>query len=341
MGSFLTTAVGLLQGLLLIGLLAVGLLLGLVILRAVAGAVSRRAFSFGSTFGLARYHGDTVYSRKMALKTRSLVCKTPDCSEVHENVQVPVSKLPVAVLRFDGDVMASDRERLARQIDEVVINKSRLSEAVVIVSSPGGGVAQYGQLYAEMERFRKEGIPLTVCVDTVAASGGYLMSLPANRIIAAPFATVGSIGVVAQVPNYRKLLEKIGVEGRIFTAGKYKRTVTTTGDDSPEAIEHFKAQLEAIHRQFIAAVTKYRKVDPDKVCTGAHWSALESVEQKLNLVDEVGTSHEYLFRLNVDRDLIFFLSASDAMMGRRVGGFVADLLERLVSRFSTRMNGLQ
>ncbi len=338
MGSFITTAVSLLQGLLLIGLLGVGLVIALVILRAVAGAVSRRAFSFGSTFGLARYHNDTVYARKIAIKTKLLVCKTPDCSEVHENVKLPASKLPVAILRFDGDVMASDRERLARQIDEVIINKSRLSEAVVIVSSPGGGVAQYGQLFAEMERFRQEKIQLTVCVDTVAASGGYLMSLPANKIIAAPFAMVGSIGVVAQMLNYRKLLEMIGVEGRIYTAGKYKRTVTSTGEDTPEAVEHFKAQLEAIHRQFTAAVTKYRKVDPDKACTGAHWTAAESVEQELNLVDEVGTSHDYLFKLNIDRDLIFFQSSGDAF-GRRVGGFTADLLERVATRISNRLTG--
>ena len=234
--------------------------------------------------------------------------------------------------------MASDRQTLARQIDEVVINKSRFAGAVVVVSSPGGGVAQYGQLYAEMERFRKEKIHLQVCVDTVAASGGYLMSLPANKIIAAPFAMVGSIGVVAQVPNYRKLLERIGVEGRIFTAGKYKRTVTTTGDDSPEAIEHFKADLEAIHRQFTAAVTKYRKVDPDRACTGAHWTAAQSVEQQLNLVDELATSSEYLFKLNQDRDLVFIGSASN-LFARRVGGFLADMCERVISRISHRLGG--
>lgn len=336
MGSFITTAVSALQGLLLVGLLGVGLLIALVVLRAVAGAVRRKTFTFGSTFGLARYHGDTVFSRKISLKTRQLVCKTPDCSEVHENVQLPASKLPVAVLRFDGDVTASDRDRLARQIDEVIINSTRLSSAVVIVSSPGGGVAQYGQLYAEMERLRKA-IHLTVCVDTVAASGGYLMSLPAHKIIAAPFATVGSIGVVAEVPNYRKLMEKIGIEGRVFTAGKHKRTVTTTGDDSPEALEHFRAQLEAIHKQFIASVTKYRKIDADKVCTGDHWTAEQSVAQGLNLVDEVGTSHDFLLRLNSDRDLIFFYSSE--MFARRVGGFAAELCERLFNRFSSRLNG--
>ncbi|MBY0551883.1 MAG: S49 family peptidase [Candidatus Obscuribacterales bacterium] len=334
MASFLTTLFSLLQGLLITGLLGVGFLLALVIFRAFVTGLSRRSISFGS-FGLSRYHRDTLYSKRLARSTPNRQTRTDAEIPAVDATDSASSRKPVAVLTFNGDIMASDRQTIARQIDEVVINKGRLQGAVVILSSPGGGVAQYGQLYAEMERFRKENIDLTVCVDTVAASGGYLGSLPANRIIAAPFAMVGSIGVVAQVPNYRKLLERLGVDYRTFTAGKYKRTVTTTGEDTPEAVAHFKEQLEAIHKQFTAAVTKYRKVDPDKACTGAHWTAQESMDQGLNLVDELGTSQEFLFKLNADRDLIFIGSNSDPI-GRRIGGFVADMLEPLVSRFSSR-----
>lgn len=331
MASFLSTLFSLLQGLLLTGLLGVGFLLALVIFRAVVSRLAQRSLSFGN-FGLSRYHSDTVYSKRLARSTPNRQKRTEVAVDA---AQTSSARKPVAILTFNGDIVASDRQTIARQIDEIVINKSRLHGAVVIMSSPGGGVAQYGQLYAEMERFRKENIDLTVCVDTVAASGGYLGSLPANRIIAAPFAMVGSIGVVAQVPNYRRLLERLGVDYRTFTAGKYKRTVTSTGEDTPEAVAHFKEQLEAIHRQFTAAVTKYRKVDPDKACTGAHWTAAESMEQGLNLVDELATSQEYLFKLNADRDLIFIGSNSDPI-GRRIGGFVADLVEPLISRFSSR-----
>lgn len=212
---------------------------------------------------------------------------------------------PVAVIRFDGDVMASQRNDLALLINEIIFNKERIDSVIAVVNSPGGAVPHYGQAYAEMERIRKAGIHLTVCVDTAAASGGYLMSVPANKIVAAPFAYVASIGVVAQVLNYFNLLKRAGIEPMIFTAGEYKRTVTATGEVDDEAKEHFKAQLAAIHAAFKAVVSKYRpNVNVEKVFTGEHWTAQESVDQELGLVDEIATSAEYLFGVNDDKDLV-------------------------------------
>lgn len=211
---------------------------------------------------------------------------------------------PVAVVRFEGDVMASQRNCLATLVNEILFNKDRISKAVFVITSPGGGVPHYGHAFAELERLRKAGIEFDVCVDTVAASGGYLMSLPANKIIAAPFAMVGSIGVVAQLMNFHSLLKRLGVEPLTFTAGKFKRTVTSTGEITEEGKEHFQSQLDSIHRAFGALVGKYRKVDLDRVTTGEAWSAAESVELGLNLVDEIATSAEYLFTLNGNSDLV-------------------------------------
>lgn len=245
---------------------------------------------------------------------------------------------PVAVLRFDGDILASDRRQFARLVDEVLVNKDRLTGTIVVVSSPGGGVAQYGQLYAEMERIRKAGIDLTVCVDTFAASGGYLMSLPANRIVAAPFAMVGSIGVVSELINANRFLRNLGLEPLVMTAGKHKRTVTITGEITDEAKAHYQQQLEAIHRQFIKAVTTYRNVDPDKVCTGDYWTAQESVELGLNLVDHLATSQEFLLEVNENYDLVVLMEKKSPFE-RGVFRFLTRLIDHVIERVSTRMRG--
>ena len=176
-----------------------------------------------------------------------------------KSAQSQDSQKPLAVLTFRGDVRAKHHDTFSRMIDEVVLNKEKLSEVVVRMTSPGGMVSQYGHVLAEMERIRAAGLPLTVCVDVVAASGGYLASLPATKILAAPFAVVGSVGVVAFVPNFRDFLTSHRIQPRTFTAGKYKRTVTLTDDANPEEVERFQAQLESIHVQFRELLVRYRR----------------------------------------------------------------------------------
>ena len=214
----------------------------------------------------------------------------------------------VAVLEFKGDIKASERWALSTLIDEVILNADQFEELVVKVESPGGAVAEYGFVYAELERIRERAskLRLTVCVDTVAASGGYLMSLPAHQILAAPFAMVGSIGVVSFVPNIRRLLQQFKIEPRTFTAGNHKRTVTLTDDASPEEIEHYKQQLALIHEQFKLALTKYRPhVQVENVATGEAWLAASTVEKNLGLVDGLRVSSDYLLELNRTRRLLF------------------------------------
>ena len=214
----------------------------------------------------------------------------------------------VAVLDFKGDLKASERWALSSLIDEVILNSGLFNEVVLKVESPGGAVAEYGFVYAELERIRERApeLQLTVCVDTVAASGGYLMSLPAHKIFAAPFAMVGSIGVVSFIPNIRRLLEKFNIEPRTYTAGNYKRTVTLTDDASEEDVRHYKQQLALIHEQFKHALKKYRPgVEVDKVATGEVWLASTSVDKGLGLVDGLRVSSDYLLELNREKSLVY------------------------------------
>lgn len=247
--------------------------------------------------GLWRYYKETQFERKAAYGgvLDSSQKKSKDKKE----------NKPIAVLHFNGDIKAKQHNTFAKLVDEVELNREELSEVVVVVMSPGGSVPQYGHVFSQMERLRAFDLPLTVCVDVVAASGGYLLALPATKIIAAPFAFVGSIGVVAFVPNFRGLLERLDVEPRTFTAGKYKRTVGLFDDASPAEVEHFKGQLTAIHEMFLGAVSKYRhNAKLELIETGDHWTAQDSISMELGLVDELGTANGYLLAVNRERDLV-------------------------------------
>jgi serine protease SohB len=241
--------------------------------------------------GLLKYHVHTQTRLKKALSAE----------KADENAKA------VATFSFKGDLLASERHSLSRLVDEIILNRERFSEVVVRVESPGGSVTDYGHVYAEMARIPQAGLKLSTCVDTVAASGGYLMCLPAQQIIAAPFSMVGSIGVVSFIPNVRKLLERFDVEPRTFTAGDYKRTVTMTDNATPEQVERYREQLNLIHSQFKQALARHRPhVQLEKVATGEAWLASTSLEKDLKLVDRLGVSADYLLELNRKQDLYEF-----------------------------------
>jgi len=340
--AFLTTALHVLLWALLISVLCVPVFFLLAMIASLVRRMKTGRQHAACSRGLFQLHKTTIYTGKRSIKSRMAAELKSNGNRAAAQPAAPAPAQapakPLAVLRFDGDIYASGRVQFARLVDELVVNKDRVAGAVVVVSSPGGGVAQYGQLYAEMERLRKAGIPLTVCVDTYAASGGYLMSVPANKIVAAPFATVGSIGVVSEFVNAHGFLKQLGFEPLTLTAGKYKRTVTPMGEITDEGKAHFQEQLNAIHRLFIAAVQKYRKVDPDKVCTGDHWTAQESVEQNLNLVDELATSQEYLLQANQENDLVFFSERRNPFE-RGIFRFLTRLSDHILERLTSIFMG--
>lgn len=199
------------------------------------------------------------------------------------------------LLDFDGDIKGSNVEQLRREIDLITDVATDRDEVVIRLTSPGGMVNSYGLCAAQLMRLRDKGIYLTVCVDSVAASGGYMMAAVANKIIAAPFSYIGSIGVVASIPNFHRLMDEHKVDYEQITAGKYKRTVTMFGKNTDEARAKLKEELEAIHKRFKEEVTTFRpQLDIEKFATGEHWLAKDAQER--GLVDEIETSDSYLER---------------------------------------------
>lgn len=197
------------------------------------------------------------------------------------------------VIHFNGDIKASQVSQLRDEITAVLAVADEQDEVVILLESPGGMVNGYGLAASQLQRIRDRKIPLTVCIDKVAASGGYLMSCVANRIIAAPFAIIGSIGVVAQIPNVHRWLKKNNIDVELVTAGEYKRTLTMIGENTEKGRKKFQEDLESIHQAFRNYVVANRhQLDIEKVSTGEHWLAVDAYD--LRLVDALKTSDDYL-----------------------------------------------
>ena len=208
----------------------------------------------------------------------------------------------VFVLDFHGDVRASRVSGLREEVTAILTLATPADEVVVRLENPGGTVNDQGLAASQLLRLRGHGVPLTVCVDTVAASGGYMMACVANRIVAAPFAVVGSIGVVAQVPNFYRLLDRVGVDVEQFTGGEFKRTVTMFGETTDADRAKLTEQIHEIHDLFKSFVAENRpQVDLARVATGEYWYGTKALE--LNLVDELSTSDDYLLAARDRADL--------------------------------------
>ena len=206
------------------------------------------------------------------------------------------SKEIVYVLDFKGDIQASAVGKLKQEINAIIASQVKCKEVVVKVESGGGSAYAYGLCAAELKRLVDNKIKLTVCIDKIAASGGYLMSCVATKIVAAPWAIVGSIGVIAQLPNFHRLLKKLDIDIEMHTAGKFKRTLTTLGKNTQQGREKFISELEDLHVVFKDFVKENRsKIQVAKVSTGEVWQGDKA--KKLGLIDEIGTSDDYLLKL--------------------------------------------
>jgi len=206
------------------------------------------------------------------------------------------SKEIVYVLDFKGDIQASAVDKLKQEINAIIASQVKCKEVVVKVESGGGSAYAYGLCAAELKRLVDNKIKLTVCIDKIAASGGYLMSCVATKIVAAPWAIVGSIGVIAQLPNFHRLLKKLDIDIEMHTAGKFKRTLTTLGENTKQGREKFISELEDLHVVFKDFVKENRsKIQVAKVSTGEVWQGEKA--KKLGLIDEIGTSDDYLLKL--------------------------------------------
>ncbi|OTG94830.1 protease SohB [Acinetobacter sp. ANC 3832] len=245
----------------------------------------------------------------------------------------------VYILDFKGDVQASAVENIREEITLILATaKAGRDRVVVRLESPGGMVHGYGLAAAQLVRLRDAGFHLTICVDKVAASGGYMMACIASEIISAPFAILGSIGVVAQVPNFNRLLKQHNVDFELYTAGEFKRTVTMFGENTPEGKAKFEEELQQTHVLFKHFVEKYRpQLNVEKVATGEHWYGQDAID--LNLVDQLKTSDEYLLSLLPQHDVYVIETRRKPTLGEKLGlqaaqmadAFIPAVVNKLVS----------
>ena len=236
----------------------------------------------------------------------------------------------IYVLDFKGDMAASAVESLREEITLILSTaKAGRDRIVVRLESPGGMVHGYGLAAAQLVRLRDAGFHLTICVDKVAASGGYMMACIANEVVSAPFAIVGSIGVVAQVPNFNRLLKDNKIDFELYTAGQYKRTVTMFGENTEEGKAKFEEELQQTHALFKHFVEKYRpQLNVEKVATGEHWYGRDALD--LNLVDKLQTSDEYLLHLLTQHDVYSIQTRKKPTLGEKLGLQAAQIADSLI-----------
>lgn len=251
------------------------------------------------------------------------------------------------VLNFlEGDVKASGVEQFREEITNLLLVAKKEEEVIINVESPGGIVHGYGLAAAQIIRLRDFGLKVTICIDKIAASGGYMMACTGHQIISAPFAIIGSVGVVAQVPNFHRLLKKNDVDFKEYTAGDFKRTVSLFGEVTEKGEKKFTEQLEATHVLFKNFVAKYRpQLDVEKIATGEYWFGEDAI--KLKLVDHLGTSDDYILnkikthtvvKLTIEKKPSFSEKISD-MFAQAVSLTLEKSIQR-IENFGRKKNNL-
>ena len=267
---------------------------------------------------------------KMEAKARKLAGKNKDKEET------PPAKKRVFVLDFNGDIKASACDNLREEITAVLGLASERDEVVVKLESGGGMVHSYGLAASQLSRITDKKIPLTICVDKVAASGGYMMACVGNRILAAPFAILGSIGVVAQLPNFHRLLKKNDIDYELFTAGEYKRTVTLFGENTDKGKQKFLDDIEQTHVLFKEYVSEHRpSVDVDKVATGEVWYGRRALD--VNLIDEIATSDSYLMAQHPEADILQVEFKQKKSLQEKMGMAAEGAIDRLMLKWVARL----
>jgi len=240
---------------------------------------------------------DEKAERKVKLKALKKRAKKTTAESSDSN-----RKGRVFVLDFKGDIRATAVSGLRREITAVLSLAEKSDEVLVRLESGGGMVHAYGLASSQLQRVKDHGIALTICVDKIAASGGYMMACVASKLLAAPFAIIGSIGVVAQFPNFHRLLQKNEIDFELITAGEYKRTLTIFGENTEKGREKFVEDIEDIHVLFKQFVTQHRpQIKIEEVSTGEIWFGQRALDKAL--IDELVTSDEYIVKACEESDV--------------------------------------
>lgn len=266
------------------------------------------------------------------LTKKELKAFKKECKQANKKVDDKKNNKRVFVLNFVGNIKATEVKHLRKEITALLTIATAQDEVVVCLDNAGGLVHEHGLAASQLQRIRQRQIPLTVAVDRVAASGGYMMACVADHIVAAPFSVVGSIGVIAQMPNFNKLLEKYGIEYEQIKAGELKRTLTMFGKNTDEDRSHFTQQMQETHDLFKQFVADNRsQLDIEKVATGEHWLGTKALE--LNLVDELMTSDDYLLNQSEHADIYQISHRSPKSISEKLTGHAQLAYEKVLTQW--------
>ncbi len=232
------------------------------------------------------------------------------------------------VIDFKGSMDANEVEHLREEITAILCVANKEDEVLVRLESGGGVVHGYGLAASQLQRIKEKGLKLTIAVDKVAASGGYMMACVADKLLASQFAYIGSIGVLAQLPNFNKLLKKNDIEFEQHTAGEFKRTLTVFGENNDEGRAKFKEEIEEIHVLFKDFVQSQRPdMDIDKVATGEYWPGIKA--KSLGLIDDITTSDDYILSHYPAREIFSVKYAVKKNVAEKLGMSAANVVERV------------
>ncbi|MGE8408765.1 MAG: protease SohB [Pseudomonas sp.] len=306
----------------------------LIVLSAIAGMRGKGRRKAGGNLQVTRlneFYKDLRERLESGLmeKAQLKALRKQQAKEQKKQKKLPDDKPRVFVLDFDGDIKASATDSLRHEITALLSLATAKDEVVLRLESGGGMVHSYGLAASQLARIRQAGVPLTVCIDKVAASGGYMMACIGERIVSAPFAILGSIGVVAQLPNVNRLLKKHDIDFEVLTAGEYKRTLTVFGENTEKGREKFQEDLDVTHQLFKDFVARYRpQLHIDDVATGEVWLGVAALNKQL--VDEIKTSDEYLSERARDSNLYHLHYAERKSLQERVGIAASGSIENIV-----------
>jgi len=318
--------------------------LGFILMMAIGAAKMRDRSPFGilQVLHLNRQLQRTADQLKSVILTKKelkeMRKKEKKAAKKEKREKKEQKKRPIVyVLDFHGDIQATQVKNISRLISALLEIVKPKQEVILRLESAGGMVHSYGLAAAQLLRLKEHKLNLTVCVDKVAASGGYMMAAMADKICAAPFAVVGSVGVIGMIPNLHRLLKDNKIDIEQHTAGEYKRTLTLLGQNTPKGRAKFKKDLARIHDLFKSLLKEHRSQLPiNKIATGEVWYGREA--QKLKLVDEIITSDEYLMQKCKSAEVYLVRIKERKKLDDRLGKIGESLMDRLSDKILYRFN---
>lgn len=311
--------------------LVVALALVVAILASAAVRTRQRKGQLEITDLSERYQDTQAQMQQQLLEKKAFKTWQKKIDNATSNKSLPT----LFVLEFNGSIDAKEADALREEVTAVLAVATPDDEVLLKLESGGGVVHGYGLAASQLDRLKQQNIPLTIAVDKVAASGGYMMACVANKLLAAPFAIIGSIGVIAQLPNFNKLLKKNDVDFEQFTAGEFKRTVTLFGENTEKGRQKFQQELEETHQLFKDFVSKQRpQLDMSQVATGEHWFGYQALN--MQLVDELMTSDDYLTAALPKRKVLQVRYQLKKRLADKLGAggahFVTELWQRIQNK---------